>query len=567
METTVGTFLAATLHPRLPILLIIGIAVFMGSLGARAFQKMRIPQVVGYIAIGLLLGRSGLGLIKPEAVESLRYFNFFALGVIGFMIGGELHREIFQKHGKKFLVVLLAEGLGAFVLVGLVVGAIAFVITGDVATSAAIGIVLGAIASATAPAATVDVLWEYKTRGPLTTAVFAIVALDDGLALVLYGIAVSIATKLTGGSGSVWSALGYTAYELLGAVAIGMIGGVGLNDLIRRMRDPERTLTVIIGALGIVIGLAVMIDIDLILAAMALGVTVANLAPRRSRESFEILERFAPPIYVLFFVIVGARLNVSGMVGWMWVLAVAYVAARTVGKMVGATFGARWAHAHQSIRKYMGLCLFSQAGVAIGLAILSADRFEQTLYDGLTMGDAIIMIVTATTFLVQIIGPPCVKVAVEKAGEVGLNVTEEDLVKSYAVGDVMDRTAPNFPNDMLLADALPAIADTDAMTYPVVNGTGRLCGIVTIDELKKSFGGFGLTDWLLTCDVMQPVSDKVTESMLLQEALTRMRELGLEYMPVVAADDESRYVGMLELRAVNSHLSREILRRRQQASD
>ncbi len=361
---------------------------------------------------------------------------------------------------------------------------------------------------------------------------------------------------------------GYTAYELLGAVATGAISGVGLNYLIRRLRAPERTLTVIIGALGIVIGFARMINVDLILAAMALGVTVANLAPRRSRESFEILERFAPPIYVLFFVIVGARLNVSGMVGWMWILAVAYVVARTVGKMLGATLGARWAHAHPSIRKYMGLCLFSQAGVAIGLAILSADRFGQTtLYDGLMMGDAIIMIVTATTFLVQIIGPPCVKVAVEKAGEVGLNMTEEDLVKAFTVGDVMDRTAPSFPKDMLLVDALPAIAKTDAMTYPITNGNGNLCGIVTIDELKVSFGGGGLTDWLLICDAMQPVSDKVKESMLLQEALTRMRELSLEYMPVVADDDESRYVGMLELRAVNSYLSREILRRRKQASD
>jgi CBS domain-containing protein len=181
--------------------------------------------------------------------------------------------------------------------------------------------------------------------------------------------------------------------------------------------------------------------------------------------------------------------------------------------------------------------------------------------------DAIIMIVTATTFLVQIIGPPCVKVAVEKAGEVGLNVTEADLVQTYAVGDVMDRTAPNFPNDMLLSAVLPAIADTDIMTYPVVDGNDKLCGVITIDDLKKSFGAVGLTDWLLTSDAMQAVSDRVTESMRLEEALTRMRELGLEYMPVVAGDDESRYVGMLELRAVNSFLSKEILRRRERASD
>jgi len=278
----------------LPILLIIGFALFAGGLGARLFQRLRVPQVVGYIVIGLLLGRSGVQLVNVEAIESLRLFNFFALGVIGFMIGGELRLDVFRRYGKQFMYILLGEGLAAFFLVFLLVWPLAWVLTGQWATSLALGLVLGASASATAPAATVDVLWEYKARGPLTTAVFAIVALDDGLALVLYGIAGSIAKQLIGTStGSLAVTMFWTAYELFGAIILGALAGWLLNLLLRFARDRDKALTFIIGALAIVIGVSIVAEVDLILAAMALGMSLVNLAPRRSRESFQIIERFA----------------------------------------------------------------------------------------------------------------------------------------------------------------------------------------------------------------------------------------------------------------------------------
>ncbi len=181
-----------------PILLIIGSAIFGGSIGARIFQKLRIPQVVGYIIIGLIVGRSGFGLIGEEEIQNLLPFNFFALGIIGFMIGGELHRHTFKKFGRQFLKILLAEGLTAFAFVTLLTGLLAWLISGNFLIGLSFGLILGAIASATAPAATVDVLWEYKTRGILTTTVLAIVALDDGLALLLYSFASSVALRLSG---------------------------------------------------------------------------------------------------------------------------------------------------------------------------------------------------------------------------------------------------------------------------------------------------------------------------------------------------------------------------------
>ncbi len=549
-------------HIHLPVLFLIGLALYFGTAGARIFQKLHIPQVVGYIVIGVIVGRSGFRLIDSDTISALQPFNFFALGIIGFMIGGELHRAVFKRYGKQFLVVLLAEGLGAFILVGLATTLVSWVATGDAVQSVALGLVLGAISSATAPAATVDVLWEYRSRGPLTTTVFAIVALDDGLALMLYAVASSLAAGLVGsGSVSFTHALATSGYELGGALAVGIVAGVVLNWTLRWSRDPDKALTFIVGTLAAILGFAIALDVDLILAAMALGVTITNLAPRRSRRSFEIIERFAPPIYVLFFVVVGARLNVSSMPLWMAGLAVAYVVARTAGKMIGAYLGARWSGAAETVRKYLGLCLFSQAGVAIGLSILASMSFHGS------MGNAIILIVTTTTFLVQIIGPPSVKVAIEKAGEVGLNVTEEHLMREYKAKDMVDAEAAKLSAGTHLKTILQTIAEADVLACPVVDDKDRVIGVVALDDLKQTFVMQDLSDWLVAYDLMRSVPDWVTEETSLEEALTRMKEQGLDYLVVVDDAENRHYRGLLGYNRVLRRLSREVVERRKQAGE
>lgn len=545
-----------------PILLVIGLAIFLGTVGARVFQWLRIPKVVGYIAIGLLVGRTGLNLVHEDMIQRLLPFNFFALGVIGFMIGGELHREVFRRHGRRFMIILLAEGMATFLVVSLAVSLLAMIWLPP-AHAIALGLMLGAIASATAPAATVDVLWEYKTRGVLTTTVFAIVAMDDGLALVLFALASSVTGLLIGSAGGgIGTMLWSTFYELAGAVALGVATGFGLNTILRRWRERERALTLVIGALALVIGVGLWIGVDVILAAMLLGATLTNLAPRRSHVAFEIVEGFAPPIYVLFFVIVGARLHVTDMAAWMWALAGAFVVGRTGGKLLGAYLGARWGRAADSVRRYLGLCLFSQAGVAIGLAILAAGRFQG---ESAAIGNAVATIVTATTFLVQLIGPPCVKLAVKKAGEVGLNVTEEDLVHEYKVADMVDREAPRFPEATRLANILKTIAETDALSYPVVDSDGRLVGLITIAHLKQIFASEGLHQWLLAHDLMEPPPDVASENASLAEAVSRMESEGLDCVPVVAAGEDPVCLGVLELRSVHRRLSQEVLRRQELA--
>jgi len=543
-----------------PLVLIVGLAILFGTLGARVFRRLHVPQVVGYITIGLIVGRSGLGLISNEALESLHPFNFFALGIIGFMIGGELRREVFRRYGRQFVTILFSEGIGAFVLAGLLTGGVALLVTGDVATSVALGLVFGALSSATAPAATVNVLWEYKARGVLTTAVFAIVALDDALALVLFSLAAAGAALLTGhGAGSVSAAVSGVAWELGGGCALGVAAGVVLNLILRRSREHDNALTFIVGALALVIGIGTWIDVDIILASMTLGLTVANLAPRRSRRAFEIVERFAPPLYVLFFVVVGAHLDLQSMPAWMWLLALPYIVGRSLGKIIGAFGGARIARAPAVLGKYLGLCLFCQGGVAVGLSIVAAQRFPGEI------GNAIIMIIALTTFVVELLGSVCVKVAIKRAGEAGLNVTEEDLLATRKVSDVMDRTSPAFGEAATMETILRTIAETDALSYPVTDEGGRLTGIISIGGLKQGFGAEGLSQWLLADDLKQPVPDTAREDEPLADAVERMREQDLDCLPVVAGIDGGRLVGLLELRAVNREISREIIRRREKA--
>jgi Kef-type K+ transport system membrane component KefB len=550
----------------LPILLTIGFAVFLGSSGAWIFQLLRIPQVVGYIVIGIVIGKSGFGIINGPLITSLQPLNFFALGVIGFMIGGELHRNVFRKYGSQFVKILVSEGMMAFAVVALLTGTLTWFTLHDLRQAISLGLLLGAIASATAPAATVDVLWEYKTRGILTTTVLAIVALDDALGLFLYSFAASIASVLLdiGGTSALSSFL-HAAWQLGGAMLLGGLAGFILNLLIRRLHAPDKTLTMVLGILTLVLGIALYADLDVILAAMVLGMVLINLAPHRSREAFKIVEQFSPPIYALFFVFVGARLTVTGMPFWMWALAAAYVIGRTAGKMSGAYLGARWAKAPESVRKYLGLCLFSQAGVAIGLSILAGIRFHETMLAGVPMGNVIVMVVTATTFLVQIIGPPSVKIAVKKGQEVGLNVGEDDLIRSYKVGDVMHENTPSFFAQTTVGEILRGISDTEAMAYPILNAKEQVVGIVTVEDLKQVFSTPEVGTWIVALDVMRPAPDIVLESTPLQEAFDKARETGLDVLPVVHAQGDEKYVGLFEVQAVKRRISQEVLRRRQAA--
>ena len=544
----------------LNIILLMGLAIFLGTVGARIFQKFRVPQVVGYVVIGLVIGQSGLNIIGRDTVELLSSFNMFALGIIGFMIGGQLRADVFKKYGRQFLIILCSEAIAAFVIVALLTGLAAWYFTADVQTSVAVALVLGAIASATAPAATVNVLWEYKTRGPLTSTVLAIVALDDALALLLYGFAASIAAALIGRTNGPLLAIVLTAaLEIVGAIVLGVLAGSVLSFILKRIKDTDKALAFTISSVLLVIGISITLKLGAILAAMTLGATIANLARRKRHTTFELVEKFSPPIYALFFVLAGAHLVLREITGWMIVMVLVYLAGRTAGKVLGSAFGAGWSHAADVVRKYLGLCLLSQAGVAIGLAIISSRLFQGEF------GHAIIAIVMASTFVVEIFGPMLVKLGVKKAGEVGMNVTEEDLIKTYKVADVMDTSPTSIPQDMPLPQILGVFSTSDSLYYPVIDAQSRIKGVITIADIKEMFASRDVAAWLLACDVAEPVLDKTTTNTPLEEALDQMRRYDLESIPVVADDSSNQLVGVLDYRKVNRKISAEVLHRQKTA--
>ncbi len=544
----------------LNVVLLFGLIVLGGAFGARLFQKFHIPQVVGCVVIGILLGRDILNLITPERVEALKPFTMFALGIIGFMIGAELRAEVFRKYGRQFFIILFSQGFGAFFLVALGTSIMAWLISGRLYSSIAIGLVLGAIASATAPASTVNVLWEYKTRGPLTTAILAIVALDDALALLLYRGAATGAKALLGTADS--SVLGTTFIllgEIVGTVLLGFLAGVTLYFLLKFVRADDKILEFSIASLLLVVGVSMVAGIDPILPAMVLGITMANLAPRQSKNVFELIRKFSSPVYISFFVLAGAHIELGKLASSTAAITAVYISLRVGGKVVGSWFGAKYSRAPTVVRKYLGICLLPQAGVAIGLAIMSSQIFNPEF------GKIIIMVVMTETFIIELLGPILVKVGVKRAGEVGLNITEDDLIQTYSVADVMDAEVPVVSAGMSLSEVIKVVSSTDSFYYSVVDKDRKLIGAVTLDGIRNTFATQELNDWLVALDIMEPVIGKVTPDIALSDALEKIRKLNVEHVPVVASSRDDSFVGVLGDRAVHRSLSAEILSRQQKA--
>lgn len=542
------------------ILLLFGIGVFGGLLSALLVKRLSIPQVLGYIIMGIIIGTSGLKLVSPEDIEMLKPFNFFALGIIGFLVGAELRYDTLKKYGKQFTTILLAEGMLAFLFVSTAVTIIMFQITHSFNTALATGIVFGAIASATDPASTINVLWEYRTAGILTTTIIAIVALDDALAMTLYGIGTSVAGIIAGETSEIFSKIIRTLFDLFGSIGLGILAGWFLTRVLKKSHDQDYISSIAIGILLLCIGLAVKLEMDVILVTMSLGIMVVNLSPKRSKELIRNLKRVSIPIYILFFVFVGARLGLNEMPNWLWLIIVFYVIGRSVGKFIGAWLGAKLTNAEDAVRKYTGLGLFAQGGVAIGLSIMASQHLEKvSVADNLMLGDVIIFGITATTFIVQIIGPSMTKLAVKLAGEIGRDITEEDIIKKWKVNDVMVQDIPLVVENESIRSVFIKFQDTGYPFLPVVSDDRKILGIISFEEIKDIMLDDSCWDWLLASDIMGSVRDIIPENEALDEALNVMNQLYSEYLPVVNNIEDKTFKGIIDKRVVKQFVNKEMI--------
>jgi len=544
------------------LVLLLGIVMFIGAAGGWLFQKLKIPQVVGYIVVGIIIGSSGFHVLEPRVITALDPVSTVALSLIGFLVGGELKIGTIKKYGKQFVSILLFEAITPAIVVGIVIFGVVYVFTKDLVQAVSLGLLLGAICSATAPAATTDVLVEYRTRGPLTTTVYGIVAMDDAVALILYTIAASIVRPLIGGQSiSFGLQLLAIAKDIFGSIAIGSLFGFILSRICRHiLNDDGRLLSFSLGALFLCTGVCELLNLDNILAAMSIGFFMINFAPSKTRAIFGLVSKYTPPIYILFFVLVGAKLNIWIITPFLGILAVLYVIGRTCGKAIGSTFGAWLTHAPKTVQKYLPYCLLSQAGVAIGLSIAAGNDFPDSV------GPQILLIITATTFIVQLLGPICVKVGVTKAGECGLNVTVEDIKKNARVTDVTwgkqhicDSESPSIvsENDVLFT-ILNSFSHNSNLNYVVKsNSTGELVGIISLEHLKEVMQIGDFAESMLAIDIMDQPTVTCKPSTTLPDAYKLFEEYDVDAIPIVDASGEP--LGILEKNTVDHYLHTRII--------
>ncbi|MFC1522565.1 cation:proton antiporter [Elusimicrobiota bacterium] len=390
-------------------LLFLGLILISGLIGGKLAKLIKLPSIVGYLLAGVLLGNSALNIFSLEMLEKATIFNDFALGIVAYIIGSEIRIDALRQLGKGVMILLFAEALGAVFLVTLCV----YFLTHQ----AHIALIFGALAAATAPAGTVAVLRECKAKGPLTNTIYAIVAMDDGLAIIIYAFAAAVAKVLiTGNSISFVEVAKGPVIEILGSVLLGGSIGIILGYFARKQRSKPGILAVTLGSILVCTGLSNYFHLSLILANMSLSMVFASIFLLANRRASATIDFITTVVFIIFFVMAGAHLQIA-LLPAMGLLGLTYIVSRSIGKMGGAYLGGVASKAKPVIRKYLGLGLLSQAGVAIGLAILATKEFGSMGGVGQDLAILVINTITATTIIFEIIGPITAKIAISRAGE------------------------------------------------------------------------------------------------------------------------------------------------------
>jgi Kef-type K+ transport system membrane component KefB len=393
------------------ILFIVGILIIIGFIGGRASNRLKLPGVVGYLIAGLIVGPSFLKIVDMKMLDSLGIFNDVALAIVAFMIGSQLKASTLKKMGGGIITIIFTESFGAFFVVFLGV----YLLTHNLT----IALIFGAMAPASAPAGTAVVLQEYHAKGPLTNALYTVVGLDDALAIVIYAFAIVLAKlSFSNSSFSVGQVLLRPAIEIIGALVLGGVMGAGFGFVIRLLRTRKEILALSLAAVAVCAGLSNVFHFSLILANLTLGVVFVNLFEMTNNQSTESLDFITLPVYIIFFVIAGAHLQIS-LLPAMGLIGLVYILCRILGLMGGAFIGATISKAESVVRKYLGLGILSQAGVAIGLALMTAKEFSLHGEIGEYVVLLVINTIAATTIIFEIIGPITTKIAIQRAHEIG----------------------------------------------------------------------------------------------------------------------------------------------------
>ena len=390
----------------------LALAAFAAFWAKRATNKIGIPIVTGYVLVGVVLGISILKVFHLEILDQMGMVNDFALGLIGFTIGAELRREVFAKLGRSILLIAVCEAFLAFLLV---TGAVYLIDPSRLYQA----LILGAVASATAPAATVYVIQQYKAKGPLTSTILAVVGIDDAFALIIFVFA-SVVVKgiLRAEHIAVLEVILTPVKEIGLSVILGVAMGFAFGWLFRKVRYPDDLLLGLAAFILAILGVSKTGHLSGLLAAMAFGTTVSNLNTSLTHRSAKLLEGLSPLLFAYFFIFAGSHLDVS-LLPKIGLLGLVFLFARATGKVGGASLGAALGKAPPTVRRYVGLALIPQVGVAIALAIMVRQEFGSGGFGeaGENLALMVINILLFTTVITEIVGPLLTKWALGKAGE------------------------------------------------------------------------------------------------------------------------------------------------------
>jgi Kef-type K+ transport system membrane component KefB len=404
------------------ILTLLGGTTIIGFYMGRLSNRINLPAIIGYMALGIILGPSILNIFEKGIIQQLSFVSEIGLGCIAFTIGSELSLASLKRMGPAIVSIIFASSLTAFLLVAVTI----YVLTRDLPLS----IIFGAMAPATAPAGTVAVIQEYKAKGSLTKALYAVVGFDDGLAVIIYGFAVAIAKMLLIRESypvttNILPALGTPMVEISLSIILGGVIGIVFSKLVSKLHHSKNILILIFGVVLLTTGLSIGWHLSFILTNMMVGLVLVNNQPeaviRRVRRP---LDQIMPLVFLLFFCLAGTHLKISAITT-LGGLSVAYIIGRSAGKIGGAYFGACLGRVETKIKKYLGFALLSQAGVAIGLSLIVMNEFTQLskqyhLPHAEIIGVDVLTTITATCIFFELIGPVLVKYALTKAGEISV---------------------------------------------------------------------------------------------------------------------------------------------------
>jgi len=417
MESLLDTFLflPRTLHP----LTHAGLLLLLSYVGGRLANRLKAPRVIGYLVTGMLLSPSLSGILSENLVwKELNVVTHIALAVISFSIGGSLELGKVKRLGRQILWITITQGLGALLLATLALSAFFIIFRCDGGLPPVfwtfffpMAIVIGAICAATAPAATLAIVHEYRAQGPLTSILLGVVALDDALTILMYAVAVGLARSLVGGE--VPSLLEYLlkpGVSVFVSLAIGAAMGALIRLAASRVAGRDAMLGITMGALFVTAGLATSLKVHPLLGNMMTGFVVANFV-RHQENLFAVVEQIEEPIFGMFFALAGAHLDLELIQSAGW-LALVISTGRFAGKILGSRLGAEISSASPLVKKYLGYALLPTAGVTVGLALEAQAAFGAGEFTRIMVGG-----VLGSVILNEILTPFVIRFSLFKAGE------------------------------------------------------------------------------------------------------------------------------------------------------